>query len=312
MARVNRTTGSFLVFGVVLLLATVTGTRFLINPAKIPAPADPPAAGEEQPVFGGAVIDIPGGVANLVPGAPGRVADIKVKEDQLIKAGEVILQLDDQVEKKKLQAAEFALAAATARLESAKEDLKEHKLKLVVHEHNVEMAKGALAKAETALTESNNQKDLTAAGRSSYLLAKQTKADAEKGVTAAEKALELVKSIDPALSLKEDEQNLKKAEADVQAGQASLDLLKVKAPFDGRVIALNIRVGEQFGPSLFPGSQPPIVFCPEGDLIARVEVDQERAYLVKAGQSVTLHDKSPSRKQQWTGTVERVDRKSVG
>ena len=82
----------------------------------------------------------------------------------------------------------------------------------------------------------------------------------------------------------------------------------MKAPFDGRVIALNIRVGEQFGPSLFPGSQPPIVFCPEGELIARVEVDQERAYLVKPGQTVTLHDKSPSRKQQLTGTVERVAR----
>ncbi len=311
MARVNRTTGTFLVLGVVLLLATVTGTHFLINPAKLPAPIDPPISEPAvQDVYAGAKIDIPGGVAALAPGIPGRVAFIKVQEDQPVKAGDVILVLDDKAEQLRLQALELAVTAAKAKVDGAKESAKnfliEHQIKLTQQQHLVDTAKGALVQANNRFDNAEKNKDLSMQAKELFQQAGQQKIDARKAVETAEKALELLKSIDPTLPLKEHEENLKKAEKEVAAGKAALEAYSIKAPFDGRVIALNIRVGEQFGPTMFPGSQPPIVFCPEGDLIARVEVDQERAHLVKKGMTVTLHDKSPSRKHEWTGTVERV------
>ncbi len=121
MARVNRATGTFLILSVVVLLATATGTRWLINPAKLPAPADPaPQTATNADIYAGAQIDAPGGLAFPVPGVPGRVAKILVKEDQHVKQDQVILQLDDQTKRMELEAAEAALAAAKFKLEGAK------------------------------------------------------------------------------------------------------------------------------------------------------------------------------------------------
>ncbi len=134
----------------------------------------------------------------------------------------------------------------------------------------------------------------------------QQRKDAENHIEAAERGLSLLKTIDPKVVLKENEENLKKAEKDVEAAKATIEMYSVKAPFDGRIISLNIRPGEQFGAATFPGAPAPIVFCPDGDLVARAQVDQDNAWKVKPGMNVTLKDKSPSRHHEWTGVVERV------
>ena len=308
MARVNRTTGAFLILGVAILLGTVTGTRLLIvNPAKQPGPADPvPPAAKATNIFAGAQIDAPGGTSSLVPGVPGRVAAILVKEDQLVKQGEVILRLDDTVERKKLEGAMAALAAAKFKLESAADGVTLHKSELNKANLAVDTAKSALIQAEIAVTEAEKKLKLTSSAEAELKIRRQQRKDAENHVASAQKSLELLKTIDPKLILREHEENVKKAEKDVEAAKAAIEMYTVKAPFDGRVIALNIRPGEQFGATMFPGSQPPIVFCPDGDLIARAQVDQDNAWKVKPGMKVTLKDKSPSRHHEWTGVVERV------
>ena len=309
MARVNRTTGTLLILGVAVLLATVTGTRLFINPAKLPTGPEPAEPQANQPdIFAGGRIDAPGGLSAPVPGVPGRVAAIMIKEDQIVKQNEVILQLDDTAERKKLESAEKALDAAAAKLKAAPEVLKEHKLKLIEKEHQVEVARNALELEKILYAEAEkryNQK-IAATAEVEFQTARKRRQIAEETVVAAERALSEFKSIDPRLALKEHEENYKKAEKDVEAAKAAIEMYKVKAPFNGRVIALNIRPGEQFGAAMFPGAQPPIVFAPEGDLIARAEVDQDNAWKVKPGMKVTLKDKSPSRHHEWTGVVERV------
>lgn len=310
MARVNRTTGTLLILGIAVLLASVTGTRLLmINPAKLPTGPEPTEpAGSQPDIFAGAQIDARGGTSNLVPGVPGRVAAILVKEDQSVKQGDIIVRLDDEAERKRLQAAEFELAAAKARLAAATDALKQHQIKYIEQEHLVDLAKGALAEAKILYAAAQKKVDslLAATARDELLIAKQKREDAEKALSSAIRAFDEFKLIDPKLTLREHEETLKKAEKNVEAAKAAIEMYTIKAPFDGRVIALNIRPGEQFGAAMFPGSQPPVVFCPDGELIARAQVDQDNAWKVKPGMKVTLKDKSPSRHHEWTGVVDRV------
>lgn len=307
MARVNRATGTFLILGVVVLLATVTGTRWLINPAKLPAPADPaPQTATETDIYAGAQIDAPGGLAFLVPGVPGRVAKVLVKEDQHVKQGDVILQLDDKTKRMELEAAEAALAAAKFKLEGAKTAVTMHESELVKADLQVKSAKSALKQIEIAIGELEKNLQLSKTAQSELKIKQSQKRDAQDHVEAAEKSLALLREIDPRNVLKENQENQKKAEKDVEAAKAAIEMYSVKAPFDGRVISFNIRPGEQFGSATFPGAPAPIVFCPDGDLVARAQVDQENAWKVKSGMKVTLKDKSPSRHHEWTGVVDKV------
>jgi membrane fusion protein (multidrug efflux system) len=257
-------------------------------------------------IFAGGQIDAPGGgLAYPVPGVPGRVAAILIKEDQHVKQGQIILQLDNEAERKKLEAAEAELAAAKYKLEGSNSAVTIHKTKLNEAELQVKTAKSALVQIEIAITELEKNLQLAKSAQSELRIKQQQKKDAQNHVEAAEKSLALLGAIDPRLVLKENEENLKKAEKNVEAAKAEIEKFFVKAPFDGRVISLNIRPGEQFGAIAY-GAPPPIVFCPDGDLVARAQVDQENAWKVKPGMKVTLKDKSPSRHHEWTGVVERV------
>src|SRR5205814_2245603 len=101
MARVNRTTGFFLVLGTMILLGTVAGTAYMQQGDE----SQPTAAKSgENAVFASGSVDVESGLAVLVPNVlAGKVSAILVKEGQPVTKGQPLVQLDDQQQRKQLE-----------------------------------------------------------------------------------------------------------------------------------------------------------------------------------------------------------------
>ncbi|MFC5743275.1 efflux RND transporter periplasmic adaptor subunit [Dyella tabacisoli] len=79
---------------------------------------------------------------------------------------------------------------------------------------------------------------------------------------------------------------LAQARAAVAQSRVELDRLVVKAPGDGEVLQLNIRVGEQVS----PGQQlAPLIFGDTRQLHLRVDIDEAEAWRFKAGVPAVAH-----------------------
>src|SRR5262245_13404300 len=206
MARVNRTTGLFLVLGVVILLGTVAGTAWMQQggePQQV-------ARSSESAVYASGNVDVESGLAVLVPrGIAGRVSAIHVKEGNVVKKDQPLVQLDDQYQRKQLKIAEQALEASRAHLKDAK-DLADKKVK--EYELDLERAKGVLNTADIQYRSAFDdyqrakkyEKEGTDAGAKAMaekLLRAAELAHAQ--LTAAGNVLEKLKSINPRVSLSE-------------------------------------------------------------------------------------------------------------
>jgi multidrug resistance efflux pump len=313
MARVNRTTGFFLILGIVLLLGTVAGTAYMQNGSESQSAAP---KSTENAVFASGNVDVESGLSPLVPRViGGRVKEILVKEGDVVKAGQRLVQLDDADVREKLKIAEQELEVSRARLKDAKDEVDRK-----VREYEVKMAEaeGALntsqAQYEIAYGDWTKAKDYrdshaTADGKILAEVKEQAAKLAFAHREAARNVLEKLKTVNPRPSLTEPEQALKKAELEVNAAKDLLEAYVIKAPSDGEIFEINYQVG---GPAPLPPGDPnasrALVFCPAEKLIVRAEIDQEWALKVKAGMKVTLTYQAAGQDYTWKGDVERVSR----
>lgn len=190
------------------------------NPAPVPAPTSPNAADSPQNAVKVAVargkIEVEGGLVTLAAASSGLVAQLAVHEGESVKAGQVLLRLDDHL-------AEQAIAVATAEVRLARERLRLSEVRLPelranAHQH----AKAAQAGAVPAQQAQAAQQRLTDAQ------AEVAVVNAELAV--AEQRLEMARTTKSQGVLKAPEAgvvvslNTQKG-AFVQAGAAVLSLL---------------------------------------------------------------------------------------
>jgi len=67
-------------------------------------------------VVGLGMADVEGGVLSLYPTVPGRVTEVPVAENAVVRSGAVLLRLDDEAARAQVGEAEAALEAAEAQL----------------------------------------------------------------------------------------------------------------------------------------------------------------------------------------------------
>jgi multidrug resistance efflux pump len=98
--------------GLLTLIASMVGAGWVLSRSGAghgsvaePAPTEPALV-----CFG--YVDAAGGVASLAPLVPGRVARVAVQENETVKAGSVLVQLEDRLARDRLRQAEANLAAA--------------------------------------------------------------------------------------------------------------------------------------------------------------------------------------------------------
>ena len=244
-----------------------------------------------------AFVDVEQGITPIYPLAPGRVKKIHVAENQKVKLGEVLFQLDDTL-------AKAQLAEATADVDAALQQLEQAKSLNVQHQ---EQLKGQIA-AVDAVSKSKQRSAKKALDNN--LLSQDEYIGAEKGVEAVQSTLRIEEAKLRGLQATNPKTAELLATNDLAARRARLDRAQfghnecfIKAPFNGEVLRLFISEGESLGSN--PKS-PAVYICPDKAKIIRAEVEQEFARRIKLGQVAMIQDDTALANDTWKGKVTRV------
>ena len=289
--------------GLGALAASVAAASWTLGGSRAGATAHAaplPLPGSRVVCFGH--VDMEHGVASLYPVLPGRVTAVEVRETREVKAGQVLVRLDNSIAQLRVKEAEADLEAAKEQLTQAQKLPEQHRIKLSQQKAAIEAVVQKLTGARSVLA---RKKELVTIQQ---LNAKET--DAAEALV---KELEAVERAERGklreLELNEPAIGIKRAQADVDAKQARLEQALrgeqeclLKAPADGTVLRVLVSPGEVLGAN---PKQPAVLFCPNGQRIIRAEVEQEFAGRVEVGQTALVQDDT-SVSDTWRGRVMRV------
>ena len=303
-------TGFFILVGIGLATASVIGTGWVhidgthSGDGYVPRPiteADSSAVG-----FG--FVDVPDRVINLFPVQPGEVIEIPktVKENSLIKKGEILFRMDDHQAKLNVQMALDALNDAKLKLDQARQMPDQLSAQIRQQQIAIDAAKEDRNRADALFRKADRL------FKSQPPLVKEDEHDAASSALKA--ADQVVKGQEEKLAgLKLQEPQLKleidRAKVDVSAKETKweqakyvLEKCKLLAPCDGTVLRLQVSVGDVLGPN---AREPAIIFCPAEKRIIRAEVEQEFASKVILGQRALIQDDA-KQTTEWHGKVTRI------
>jgi HlyD family secretion protein len=275
----------------VLPLAAIAGVLFAVYTVvlarQVPPPAvpivEPPTRPDRVKMIAGSGLvearreNIPIGV-NI----PGVVTQVFVKKGEKVQAGAALFRIDDRDYKAQLAVREAELASARAQL---------HKLIVAPRPEDVPPAKAAAeeararmndAEAALARTERLFERQMISASdydkdRFAFYAARATygkaKADLERVLAGSWKEdIEIARA---AVAL---------AQGQVDNINTNLERLTVRAPMDGEVLQLNVRLGQY---AAFAWKEPMIVLGDSKRLHVRVDIDEnDLAYFSKGTEAV--------------------------
>jgi multidrug resistance efflux pump len=289
----------FILTGVALTVAIV-GISVAIDIQSRPSAQRPSA--DEQP----RLICAPGRIEGttqeikLRPQLAGRIAKIAVKEGQYVKAGDVLLELDDAelVEEVAVAAAELHLAKAQlerlvngAHTKLRAEAAALHQAKLT----ELERAKLTWKRDEELLhtssvsrQEADNQRTLVAG----------LTAEAE----AARAHLELLNSPAREDEVQIETARVEQAKARWKLAQVQLDRTRLRSPANGQVLKIVAELGELAGPA---SPDPTVIVADTSRGYVRAFVEEMDAREVRAGMSATITAEGRLG-QEWHGRIVRL------
>ena len=217
----------------------------LIKPKGLAVLVEPPTRGEIVQT-----VTAPGKVesveeAEIASQLVGRVVEVRVKEGDVVKAGQVLVRLDDTDARARLDSALARIARLTSGIEQSDNDL------------------------EKALRDATQSGKLAGRG----FTTPTELADARTAVSKAKAGLSMSR------------QDLVESEAMRKTWQQELDRTQIRSPIDGVVSGLNVDVGEVViaGTTNLPGALLMTV-SDLTRMRVRAEVDETDIPLVRAGQ----------------------------
>jgi len=265
----------------------------------IPGPTSQHEPDAEEAVACFGHVDVKHGITSLYPTQPGRVSEVLVEENEVVKAGAVLLRLEDTVAGLRIQEAQADLEATRAQLVEARKLPQQHQAKVAQMRAAIDAVKNRLAAAK-------HLRDWKEDLHAKELLKKSEVDVAGNQVQEVEALLqaEMAKLVelqlhDPAADVRRAEEELKARLARLRQAQESLKECGLRAPADGKVLRVLVGPGELLG--ALP-KQPVVLFCPDGPRFIRAEVEQEFAYRVKVGQQANIRDDSND-PGTWRGRV---------
>ncbi|MFD1746170.1 HlyD family secretion protein [Rhizobium helianthi] len=187
-----------------------------------------------------------GYVTTLSPQVSGYVVDVPVKDYQTVKAGDVVVKIDDRIYKQKLAQAEATLASQRAALNNSHQQELSAKANIASSQAAVTSAEAALTQAQLA---SERQENLARSGVGTTSVQEQAAANLEKaraGLLQAQAALEVSRQQLQTIVVNRGslEAAVSSAEAAVQLAKIDLENTLVHAPRDGHVGEVGARIGQ--------------------------------------------------------------------
>ncbi|MBI4854212.1 MAG: biotin/lipoyl-binding protein [Acidobacteria bacterium] len=286
------------------ILLALIGVSFAIYWVKIsarPVPVAPPLNEPAQNTYdrtiaGAGIIEASGRNIQINPPIPGQVTQIFVRENDIVKKGDKLFLIDDREQNAKIASAEANIARAEATLATAQAEIATQMAAEQSALANVEQLQALLADAEQVLS-SNDR--LYQSGVIPYLTFNTSlksrdaaKARVQQAQAQVEQSRALLNSTKAKIT--EAEANLKLLKAQRNELLVTLERLMVRAPQDGRILQVNMRLGEML--AITP-IQPSIILGETEFLQVRVDVDEVNATRVSAGSQAIAHLKGDASKK---------------
>lgn len=175
---------------------------------------------------------VKGFVTIISPQVAGNISDVKIKDYERVKQGQLLIQIEDRIYKQKLEQANASLNSKKAALASSFQQ--------------EESAKADIRSAEAALTKTQlnwkRVEPLTQRGVSSQSTEDSARADLDQAIAALDVKQQTLKKI--LVDRKGLEADVESAEAAVGLAQIDLDHTKIYSPRDGRVGEVGAKLGQ--------------------------------------------------------------------
>lgn len=266
--------------------------------------AAPPGQGD--PVPGGVVcfgtVDLEHGVSSLMPLHPGRVAEVLVRENQVVSEGTVLFRLEDNAPRSRAAEAEAALKLSRLQLDQARK-LPDQQRERADQQKSVLEAMGTrLAAARQLLAQRQKSTQPVAIAAVEVSASELEVRELEALERADAQRLAELKARDVDSEIRRAEYEVSVAEARLDQAKLALEECRVKAPKAGTVVRILVGPGDVLAAER---GQPALLFAADGPLVVRATVEQEFAPRVKEGESVVVQDEAdPS--VSYRGRVERI------
>ena len=232
----------------------------------------------------------------------GRVVRVEVQENEQVKAGSVLIRLDDRLAQFRVRQAEASLAAAREQLAQARRLPRQQQIKLAQQRAVIEAVQYRLQAAQGVLARKRRQAE-------KEVLSLAEADVAETLLHESEALCQVEKDKLSELELNDPDTGIRQAQAEVEAKVAQLNEARttseefaLKAPADGAVLRVLVSPGDIAGAQ---SKQPALIFCPSGRRIVRAEAEQEFARSLAIGQAASIRDDSNG-EGSWAGHITRI------
>jgi membrane fusion protein (multidrug efflux system) len=239
-------------------------------------------------------------ISPVIPRIAGYVVDIRVKDNQYVKAGDTLVILDSRPEQIKLQEAEAALRSAQSNLGLANASTAASHATVSTYEANVSTASAQIEAAKVTLQRANQDYERYSNLIKDHSITQQQFEQAEAAKLTAERQLQVLmdqknaatrQTSAAASQTNATAQQVNIANASIQQRMADIDNAKLQlsytvitAPQDGRVSKVNAMLGQLLQPGQMLFS---IVADTNPWVVANFKETQMSK--MRPGQRVTIH-----------------------
>ncbi len=318
---------AMVLLGAALLAASLFGAKALTHGQGEPSASSRFSTSAVRPtgliVLGTVDTDPPPVAYGLPPVLQsGTIAEVFVKEQQIVRAGDRLYAFDTSLLQRDLEIAKAELELAQTRLDEAKVAADQHAKSVAIMEKVVASAEEKVRihsrlynlirdnlenfwrnQAQPKLSEEEIRKKLQDDDKLFEANAKYVIALNELGVEQAR--LAQLRALDPQVKVRQALAAMKRVEAEVSKAQTAIDLCTVRAKSAGTVERITISPGTTMGIST---REPALWLIPEGKRIVRAEIEADFAHRVTPdliGKTVTIYDHTDPR-LTYGGTLRRI------
>jgi HlyD family secretion protein len=229
----------------------------------------------------------------------GRVADVAVKSNDTVQAGDLLVRLDDEDLTTRAQAA--SIEVQVRERERDEEVAKGAQLERRQAEDSLAIAERGLFRARAAFDEIA-AKARTTGGSSDLDKARFAVTAAKEQLTNSRSSLSRVAGKEGMPLATRVESSLASSRAELSMAEAAVERTRIRAPVDGSVLSVYAKAGELVAPS---PDAPLVVFGDIKALRVRAEVEERDAIKIRLGQrAVVKGDAFPD--QQFEGIVTQL------
>ncbi len=208
------------------------------------------------------------------------VTRVLVKEGHHVKAGDLLVQLDDSVERAALAAVEADVMAEKANLARTLRGLRVEDKDAVLAESQAAKERAELSASVLARTE---QLAKSGAATADELDRARRQAQSDQATyRATEARFRAAEAGGRAEDIGFQKARVQAAEAKVAQAKATVDRLAIRAPGDGEVLQVKVREGELYS---FQGAEPLVILGDTTRLRIRMDVDERDIARVAMGAS---------------------------